>query len=1115
MGLRRRLTNLSTAITPSGDRCANENGSSEGLDGRIGRPADERGSAKRKRRRRLLIECLGQRRVLAVITGTVFEDADVSLRAEPGEQRLESRLAFIDTNENGVLDSGEPTAFSDSDGRFEFQGLGAGVYPVHLFDGAATPGQTFPTGPSEIPWIAPSDIAGVSGDAIELKRSGDALYVLTENTLVVSEFSGTSSTPLELDFKATELVAADIGRLIQSPASNNRSDGSSDDVPIESVSLVAGTASGGQGSQSGRNGLWLVPGKDQVSRELIQGAEVTGAAIGPDGKGVLLSPQGNANHLHSLSFYATTGNGQGSSVESIVSATTATVPLDAQVLAGESNVDGQPASSSLSSRTVVAWPNDLSTTQSSSEGALAISLWSNAGSDWISQTPTFVLGASELVSFDDEAGLLAIRYQHGGIGVLDVDAGFLQLHDFPDLNGTVALIPGADALAAVNTTPVGAMFTLRDLRSGNLLMSEPLELDNIESPLSIVAGETLQSAFVLGSAGISKIDLGKPAAHKVVLDSEDANVHIQFGVKDAGGNQPPTVASLYDTSGDEDSEIKISPADLNTLVSDPDQDKLATFVVREPANGTAVVGDEGQLSYQPNPNFNGVDSFAVKFHDGQALSETLQVSVAVAAVPDLPSGVNFVGEPIPEHTVPEYSVGSIDIVDVDSGDDYDLDVSDSRFEIRDGELVFVSGSLDFEFEPNIVLTISGIDLDARGYFDHEITVLVEDENDPILELYADDGQIRENEGGQGVTFVSAEHYDDFGPAELTYTVDDDRFEVIDQQVVLKSDQMVDYESEPEIILTVTADDGAGSTLSTEVKVVVLDMPEEIGEITLSDQTVPEWEPGAEVGEVQVDGGTVGTNWDLTVNDGAFEIVDSTLKLVDGTWLERNVAEQVQIEITASDTTGAFDPVSAVFVIEVLGNGTPFHNDDDPYDVDGNGAVTPLDALAIINYLNVYGPGPVGPGDPGFGYDVNGDGEVTALDALLVINYLNTMQNGGTVGNGGTSGRDGEADGDSGTSTNSGSSPRSEGVDNVDPSTDAPQDFITPSRSVEGSSFIGPVNDPPRVTQDAASTATGNTWDPASGSLEGGSDWLNEIRSDQDDEDMTRAIDELLLLLASS
>ena len=68
------------------------------------------------------------------------------------------------------------------------------------------------------------------------------------------------------------------------------------------------------------------------------------------------------------------------------------------------------------------------------------------------------------------------------------------------------------------------------------------------------------------------------------------------------------------------------------------------------------------------------------------------------------------------------------------------------------------------------------------------------------------------------------------------------------------------------------------------------------------------------------------------------------------------------------------------------------------DVNADGFITPIDALIIINRLNVQGSGaldptPNAPNTPQPFYDVNGDGDITPIDALIVINRLNTSGSG--------------------------------------------------------------------------------------------------------------------------
>ena len=86
----------------------------------------------------------------------------------------------------------------------------------------------------------------------------------------------------------------------------------------------------------------------------------------------------------------------------------------------------------------------------------------------------------------------------------------------------------------------------------------------------------------------------------------------------------------------------------------------------------------------------------------------------------------------------------------------------------------------------------------------------------------------------------------------------------------------------------------------------------------------------------------------------------------------------------------------------------FHNTAMPLDVNGDGQVSPIDVLMLINDMNQHGPrqlvavgggegedGPEGE-DSRYFPDVNNDGALSPIDALHLINYLNdpTVQRGG-------------------------------------------------------------------------------------------------------------------------
>lgn len=95
-----------------------------------------------------------------------------------------------------------------------------------------------------------------------------------------------------------------------------------------------------------------------------------------------------------------------------------------------------------------------------------------------------------------------------------------------------------------------------------------------------------------------------------------------------------------------------------------------------------------------------------------------------------------------------------------------------------------------------------------------------------------------------------------------------------------------------------------------------------------------------------------------------------------------------------------EDASPLFLANVVLPESAWQNPSEPLNVDGDpeGTIVPLDALLIINTLNLDGPRLLtgGPdGDQPRYYDVSGDGWVTAIDALMVINWLNANPIGGS------------------------------------------------------------------------------------------------------------------------
>jgi len=131
---------------------------------------------------------------------------------------------------------------------------------------------------------------------------------------------------------------------------------------------------------------------------------------------------------------------------------------------------------------------------------------------------------------------------------------------------------------------------------------------------------------------------------------------------------PPNTAPIAandSATTTEDTPISI---DVRLNDSDPDGNPLTLLSVSQPSHGTAVIATTGPgagtVTYQPQTNFAGTDSFAYTISDGTATATAL-VTVTVTAANDAPTAINDVA------TTAEDTEVAIDVLANDSDVDGD------------------------------------------------------------------------------------------------------------------------------------------------------------------------------------------------------------------------------------------------------------------------------------------------------------------------------------------------------------------------------------------------------------------------------------------------------------
>ncbi len=196
------------------------------------------------------------------------------------------------------------------------------------------------------------------------------------------------------------------------------------------------------------------------------------------------------------------------------------------------------------------------------------------------------------------------------------------------------------------------------------------------------------------------------------------------------------------------------------------------------------------------------------------------------------------------------------------------------------------------------------------------------------------------------------------------------------------------------LLTVHARDLAGQTASDSFLVRVLATPVAVDDPVTTMEDVPveiavyenDFDPDGEVraSTVWLVAGSGPNSGAVVLDNGIFTYTPSA-----------NYSGTDSFRYTIRDNEGFFsnEALVTITIVEV----PDFRNAAMPGDVNSSGAISPVDVLVLINYINQVGfelpPDPVPPDKPQFYYDVDGDGLVAPKDVIAIVNLLNETSQG--------------------------------------------------------------------------------------------------------------------------
>ncbi|HGS5103518.1 TPA: tandem-95 repeat protein [Vibrio parahaemolyticus] len=197
-----------------------------------------------------------------------------------------------------------------------------------------------------------------------------------------------------------------------------------------------------------------------------------------------------------------------------------------------------------------------------------------------------------------------------------------------------------------------------------------------------------------------------------------------------------TVAPVADIVADKATVVEDTPTIIKVLGNDTFEgdDKVVSLDTNNgPANGTVSVNPDGSVTYTPNDNYHGADSFTYIVTSG-GVSESTTVNVDVTPVNDAPMAKDDIA------TTQEDTAVTIDVMPNDTDVDGDtlsiqsasVPSDQGTVEIVDGKLVFTPAE-NFNGDTEITYTVT----DGQLTDEAKVTVTVNPVNDaPIIKVDA-------------------------------------------------------------------------------------------------------------------------------------------------------------------------------------------------------------------------------------------------------------------------------------------------------------------------------------------------------------------------------------------
>ncbi|ENM1125900.1 tandem-95 repeat protein [Vibrio parahaemolyticus] len=559
---------------------------------------------------------------------------------------------------------------------------------------------------------------------------------------------------------------------------------------------------------------------------------------------------------------------------------------------------------------------------------------------------------------------------------------------------------------AVNDTPV-VESSIADQTLAEDFTPYTINLNTAFSDVDNVDGEL--SFSVSGNSNIQVSIVNGIATFTPTADWNGSEA-LTFTATDPSGESVSqtvnfTVAPVADIVADKATVVEDTPTIIKVLGNDTFEgdDKVVSLDTNNgPANGTVSVNPDGSVTYTPNDNYHGADSFTYIVTSG-GVSESTTVNVDVTPVNDAPVAKDDIA------TTQEDTVVTIDVLPNDSDVDGDklsiesasVPKEQGTVEVVDGKLVFTPAE-NFNGDAEITYTVTDGALTDQA----TVKVTVNAVNDtPVVESNIADQTLAEDFTPYTIDLNTAFSDVDNVDGELTFSVSgNSNIQVAIVNGIATITPTADWNGSE--TLTFTATDPSGESISQTVNFTVAP----VADIVADSVTVVEDTPtiikvlGNDTFEgddkvVSLDtnngpaNGTVSVNPDgsvtYTPNDNyhgtdSFTYIVTSGGVSESTTVNVDVTPENDAPVAKDDTTITDEDTPVT--IDVLPNDTDV--DGDKLSIESASAPKEQGTVEVVNGKLVFTPAENFNGDAEITYTVT-DGQLTdEAKVTVTVNPVN-------------------------------------------------------------------------------------------------------------------------------